>query len=54
MNIKHIWFLNGESFGKYGETLQYTIGSKELIDFDTENPKPAWKKITDTSALAGV
>lgn len=54
VNIKHIWFLNGESFGKYGETLQYTIGSKELIDFDTENPKPAWKKITDTSALAGV
>ena len=53
-NVKHIWFIEDGYLKKYGETLQYTIGSKELIDFDARNQKPVWTKITDTSALAGL
>ena len=54
MNLKHICFIENGTFKKYGEILQYTVGSKELKDFDTRNPMPVWTKVTDTSALNGL
>ena len=54
VNLKHICFIENGTFKKYGEILQYTVGSKELKDFDARNPMPVWTKITDTSALNGL
>ena len=56
VNFKYRWFIDKEDniLKHYSEPLNYKVGSKELIDFDSRNKKPSWTKITDTSALSGL
>ena len=56
VNFKYLWFIDKEDniLKQYSEPLNYKVGSKELIDFDSRNWKPVWTKITDTSALSGL
>ena len=56
VNFKYLWFIDKEDniLKQYSEPLNYKVGSKELIDFDSRNRKPVWTKITDTSALSGL